>query len=77
MGKFFGSGKEGPASYAVKNKKVVCQHCGGDVFEKRSFLLNTPGMTLMTLDWAEKTASTLLCVNCGNIQWFLAEPEKQ
>jgi hypothetical protein len=33
-------------------------------------------MSLMDLDWANKSATTLVCSRCSNIVWFLDEPVK-
>jgi predicted nucleic-acid-binding Zn-ribbon protein len=65
-----------PASYVLLKKTITCPHCGKRKFEQGSILLNTPGMTFLGLDWANRTATTLLCTTCGQIQWFIHEPER-
>jgi predicted nucleic-acid-binding Zn-ribbon protein len=57
--------------YEVSGIKAVCPHCKNTLFKSGSAQLNTAGMTYMGLDWANKSASTLVCNNCGNVQWFL------
>ena len=78
MGKLFDSSKteSGPSSYSSSGKTISCPHCGGDRFESASILLNTPAMTFFGLDWANRVATTLACVNCGKIQWFVAELQR-
>jgi predicted nucleic-acid-binding Zn-ribbon protein len=65
-----------PGQYSSVGKKLLCPHCGRDEFEKGTAQLNTAGMTFLNLDWANRSATTLACTNCGHIQWFLREPEK-
>ncbi len=61
--------------FTVAGKEVVCPHCGHDRFEEGRALLNTAGMTFLKLDWANRSAATLLCTRCGHIAWFLQDPE--
>lgn len=63
--------------YTVAGKAVACAHCGHDHFVEGRALLNTAGMTFMNLDWANRSAATLTCTNCGRIEWFLADPEER
>ena len=66
----------GPSEYAAAGMKVVCTHCGASEFAEGNALLNTTGMTLAQLDWADKTATTLACTNCGKVQLFIRKPER-
>lgn len=52
---------------------VVCPHCQHDHFHYDKRLLNTRGLTFLDLDWLNESAHTLICVKCGNIQWFAKE----
>jgi hypothetical protein len=63
-------------SYQIRGKEIVCLHCGNDQFDEGSALLNTSGMTFLNLDWANRSATVLVCQYCGHIQWFLQHPEK-
>lgn len=36
----------------------------------------TAGLSFLNLDWANRSAATLACTNCGLIEWFLADPEE-
>ena len=67
----------GPGQYLAAGKKIECPHCGGDEFAQGKAQLNTAGMTFVDLDWANKSATTLACTKCGQIQWYLKEPERK
>jgi hypothetical protein len=67
---------EEPVPYAAGGRKVRCPHCDSDRFVARRVLLNTYGMTLLNLDWANKEATTLTCDHCKMIQWFRDAPEQ-
>ncbi len=62
--------------YRLAEKDVTCPHCGHNEFDQAIALLNTPGMTFMGLDWANRTATVLSCRKCGKIEWFLRAPEE-
>ena len=62
--------------YRIADKLVVCPHCGGKDFDHGTAQLNTAGMTFLNLDWANRSAHTLTCVNCSRIEWFLQKPER-
>ena len=55
----------------VAGKQLVCPHCGGKRFEQAEAQLNTPGLTFLNLDWANRTATVFECVSCGRIEWFI------
>ena len=64
--------KKAPAeTIGVKGEKLLCVCCGGDLFHKRSALLNTSGMTFLDLDWANAEAVCCVCDHCGFVHWFL------
>lgn len=60
--------------FTVANIVVLCTHCKHDQFVEGRAQLNTAGMTFLNLDWANRSAATLTCTNCGKIEWFLADP---
>ncbi len=78
LGRAIKAARSGPDSrrYVLVGKPIVCPHCGHDHFIRGRALLNSAGMTFFNLDWAEKTATTLACSDCGRITWFLEEPEE-
>ena len=63
-----------PCEYEIDNGLIKCNHCKGTGFLRGSAMLNTAGMTFLGLDWANRTATTLMCDNCGLIHWFGKEP---
>ncbi|MDG3004667.1 hypothetical protein [Paludisphaera mucosa] len=67
----------GPASYLAGGRTVCCPHCESDRFVEGRTLMNTPGMTFMNLDWANRQATTLMCDRCGLVQWFGVRPSRQ
>ncbi|MFH1716435.1 MAG: hypothetical protein ABIF19_03720 [Planctomycetota bacterium] len=58
----------------INDEGFECNHCKHTRFLKGSAMLNTAGMTLLGLDWANRTAITLMCYNCGLIHWFARPP---
>ena len=43
----------------------------GYEFDERSAQLNTMGLTFLDLDWANRSATVLVCKVCGHLEWFL------
>jgi predicted nucleic-acid-binding Zn-ribbon protein len=63
-------------TYQLQGKIITCPHCKAHEFDEGSALLNTAGMTFISLDWANRSATVLACKSCGQVQWFLQKPEK-
>jgi hypothetical protein len=55
----------------VANHELVCPICQGRRFWHRRTLMNTPGMALLDIDWANKQADNFICDGCGYIFWFM------
>ncbi len=55
----------------VKGHKLTCPICKQDQFWTRETLMNTTGMTLFGVEWANKAATNYVCDNCGHVLWFL------
>ena len=70
------TGANAPGRFKVGGKIFHCPACRHDVFANGAALLNTTGMTLIGLDWANKEATTLVCTECGKIEWFAREPPR-
>ncbi len=70
------SGEEDTRQFEVAGVRVKCSHCGNVHFDEGDALLNTTGLTLLGLDWANRTANLLICTNCGHVEWFLAAPQE-
>ena len=66
--------KNESCEYEIEGEPIKCNHCGQTKFLKGAALLNTAGMTLLGLDWANQTAMTLMCDHCGLIHWFGKPP---
>ena len=63
-------------SYQILGRSIVCTQCGYNQFDQATALLNTPGLTFLGLDWANRTATVLACKQCGHIAWFLRAPDE-
>jgi DNA-directed RNA polymerase subunit RPC12/RpoP len=70
--------KEGtqPGEFAVAGRPVRCPHCGERKFAPGSALLNTRTLSLFNVDWADPSASILVCAECGRIEWFAQKPQE-
>ena len=66
----------GPGAFEVAGVQVKCAHCGGVSFDEGQALLNTPGLTLLNLDWANREAELLVCARCGHVEWFMQPPQR-
>jgi predicted RNA-binding Zn-ribbon protein involved in translation (DUF1610 family) len=60
-----------PNSYKVNGINLVCPICGHNQFLARETLMNTPGMTIMGIEWANKAAQNYICDDCGYVLWFM------
>ncbi len=78
MGLFSKSGKKGkePARYLAAGTEVTCPQCQNRSFLERKAQLNTAAMSLLDLDWANKSATTLICSQCSFICWFHDVPQR-
>lgn len=52
---------------------LTCQVCGGVEFARREIKMTTTGMTLLDLDWLNKSADGAVCARCGFVHTFLAD----
>ena len=77
MGLFQKPDEQISGAYSVNEKRVICPHCGNDrFFQLPNILLNTPGITFFGFDWANKTASVLICDSCSRMEWYLRTPNQ-
>ena len=60
-------------TYRVHGKSLMCSVCEHEKFSHRPSQLNTAGMSMLGLDWANKTAHCCVCERCSHIEWFLNE----
>jgi predicted nucleic-acid-binding Zn-ribbon protein len=61
--------------FKVAGKPVACSHCAHNRFVEGRAQLNTAALSFLNLDWANRSAATLVCTRCGHIEWFLEAPE--
>jgi len=66
----------GPGEYLVAGRPVRCPHCRHDKFVSGHALLNSRGRTAFNVDWMDPSATTLICAECGRIEWFAQEAER-
>ena len=52
-------------------RPLACLVCGGVRFLRREIKLNTTGMTLLDLDWANRSGDGAVCRGCGYVHTFL------
>jgi DNA-directed RNA polymerase subunit RPC12/RpoP len=85
MGRYWNAFKAGlkgfketsePGEYQLAGRPVRCPHCGHQRFVSGHALLNTAGRTFFNMDYLDPSATTLVCAECGRIEWFAEEPER-
>lgn len=62
-----------PKEYSVKGRSLKCPICENRFFIARETLMNTPGMTIMGIEWANKSAQNYICNECGYVMWFMTD----
>jgi len=65
--------KHEATTHEVQGHPLKCPICGYDRFWTRRTLMNTPGMTFLGVEWANKQAENYVCNRCGHILWFFCE----
>ena len=64
-------GSKGPKRYTLPHgQRLSCLVCRGQFFDVHHYKLNTTGMELFDLAWANKDATCLVCATCRHIHWF-------
>ncbi|MGW7514581.1 hypothetical protein ACWGJ2_03185 [Streptomyces sp. NPDC054796] len=58
---------------ALGDTWINCLFCKGDLFRTRGVKLNSSGMELMKMAWADETATGLICSSCGYVHLFSNE----
>ena len=64
-------GREEAEEHEVAGNPLRCEICHHTRFWQREAQLNTAVATFFSFDWANPTATCLVCENCGYIHWFL------
>ena len=65
------NGEPAGETYMIAGRELVCPHCGNRRFEQGEAQLNTAGLTMLGLDWANRSATIFECTACGRIEWFV------
>ncbi|MEV6331994.1 zinc ribbon domain-containing protein [Streptomyces sp. NPDC051909] len=55
---------------AIGEHPILCLMCDNDTFRKREVKLNSTGMELFDLAWANESATGLICRSCGYVHLF-------
>ena len=63
-----------PSSFAAAGKRITCPHCNQNAFIEGSVVLNTLAKSHPGVDFG-KSATSLICDECGRIEFFLKRPE--
>jgi predicted nucleic-acid-binding Zn-ribbon protein len=56
----------------VEGRQVHCQFCAYHLFTRRDIKLSGTGLSLLGQDWKNKSATGLICGQCGYVQLFMA-----
>ncbi len=65
-----------PGRYLLAGRDVRCPHCEGDTFIEGNAQVNTTvSSALLGIDY--KKVYTLICTECGYLQWMMNEPLRQ
>lgn len=65
-----------PVQAAVADKWLACLVCGKGEFSERPVKLNTTGAEFLGVEWVNRTATALICTNCGYVHEFLGDAVK-
>jgi C4-type Zn-finger protein len=65
------------APRSIRGRHLACPVCRHTQFYTREYLLNTRAATFFNFDWANKSALTYICEQCGHILWFADETEDE
>ena len=65
--------KKRPKPVKVRGHVLTCVICKSGLFWEREAMLNTSGLTLFGLDWANASGTCYVCSQCGYIHWFLPQ----
>ncbi|MBV9486008.1 MAG: hypothetical protein JO246_08105 [Frankiaceae bacterium] len=62
-----------PVTARVGERDVACLMCQAGEFWTREIKLNSTGMELFDLGWANASATGLICTSCGYIHEFVGD----
>ena len=59
-----------PVTATYDGKPIACLICDSEHFMKREIKLNSTGLELLDLGWANASATGLICIACGFVHEF-------
>lgn len=62
-----------PKMMEVHSRQIKCVVCSNEYFYTREAQLNTSAASFFNIDWANKSATCLVCSECTHIMWFLGD----
>jgi hypothetical protein len=72
MGLFGKRGTPGrPSFVSIFDQPLTCVICGNDQFWYRELKMNTSGMELLNMSWANQSSSGVICAACGYVHEFV------
>jgi predicted nucleic-acid-binding Zn-ribbon protein len=54
----------------IAGRPLTCPVCSSQQFWKKQAQLNTAVASFFNLDWANHSATCMVCNNCSHIIWF-------
>jgi hypothetical protein len=66
-------GKRQPSLATVHGRPLLCIICGTGEFWHREVKLNSTGLELFDLGWANRSALGLICTDCGFVHEFVGD----
>ena len=66
----------GPGRFSAGGQVVRCTHCGGEQFTQTEALVNSTTLTLVNLDWLDRSGTALIGTSCALIRWFGRAPTR-
>lgn len=61
----------------INGRQLNCMFCGNDYFNVRMIKLNSTGMELFDMGWANRSSTGLICSECGYVHEFLNDTIEQ
>ncbi len=62
-----------PEIITIKGHELICPICKNNLFYSRRAQLNTATASFFNLDWANRSATCFVCIECTHISWFLGK----
>jgi hypothetical protein len=60
-----------PVHAAIGEMKIRCAICEGDRFREREVKLNSFGLQVLKMGWADESGTALICWRCGYVHTFV------